>query len=205
MALRENGHDASSARARDFVQASGVESEVSPDEVFEVLSNYRRRYAIHLLKHRDERTSIGELAEQIAAWENNTHRDSVTAHERKLAYNALQQRHLPKLDALGIVNYDHDRGVVDPTPALDDVSIYAEVTAGRQFPWSDYYLGLTVVNSLLLAGIWFNGGTFGGISGLSWAIFCVTTYAVSALAHAIATRRMALGETEMPPELTNSG
>ena len=47
-------------------------TEITEDELFDVLANQRRRFAVHLLKREEDDTiAIGEMAEQIAAWEND--------------------------------------------------------------------------------------------------------------------------------------
>jgi DNA-binding transcriptional ArsR family regulator len=82
-------------------------SEVSEDELFDVLANQRRRFALHLLKREgDETVTIGEMAEQIAAWENGIDMAEITGNERKRVYTALQQSHLPKMDNAGVVEFN---------------------------------------------------------------------------------------------------
>ena len=74
-------------------------------EVFDILSNRRRRYALYALLN-DDTTTIGSLAERIAAWENDCPVDEVTSTERKRVYTALQQSHLPKLERTGLISFD---------------------------------------------------------------------------------------------------
>jgi len=108
-------------------------TEVSEDELFDVLSNQRRRFAVHLLKREaDDSIAIGDMAEQIAAWENGIETAEITGTERKRVYTALQQSHLPKMDKAGVVDFNKNRGIVEPMPAMTDVDVYMDVVEGRR-------------------------------------------------------------------------
>nr|WP_231736988.1 hypothetical protein [Halobacterium sp. CBA1126] len=115
------------------------------DELFDVLSNRRRRYAVHALEATDSAAEIGDVAEQVAAWEYGVDVEQVSYEERKRVYTALQQSHLPMMDDAGVVDFDKNRGTVEPTDALDDVEVYMDVVQGNEIPWSVYYLGLSGV------------------------------------------------------------
>jgi hypothetical protein len=91
-------------------------TELSRDEVFGILSNPRRRAAIHHMNdHPEEVVQLRDLAEQLAAWENDVDRTAVTYKQRKRVYTSLYQSHLPKMDDLGIVTFDKHRGTVEAT------------------------------------------------------------------------------------------
>jgi len=110
-------------------------TEVSEDELFDVLSNQRRRFAVHLLKREaDDSIAIGDMAEQIAAWENGIETAEITGTERKRVYTALQQSHLPKMDKAGVVDFNKNRGIVEPMPAMTDVDVYMDVVEGEGDP-----------------------------------------------------------------------
>ncbi|WP_231189661.1 hypothetical protein [Haladaptatus sp. DYF46] len=81
--------------------ASGDEPELSADDVFHLLQNHRRRAAIHHLHGKDEPVEMRDLAEQVAAWENDTTVQALTSEDRQRAYIPLYQPHLPKLDEEG--------------------------------------------------------------------------------------------------------
>ena len=75
------------------------------DTVFELLSNERRRFTLRYLD-RNGPTSLGELAEELAAYENDKPRPRITSRERKRTYVGLYQCHLPKLEAAGVIDSD---------------------------------------------------------------------------------------------------
>ncbi|MFB6106237.1 MAG: hypothetical protein ABEJ70_04615 [Halobacteriaceae archaeon] len=83
------------------------------DVTYDLLRNRRRRLVLHhLVDAPGNRSDIGDLATQLAAWENDEPLEAVTSTERKRTYNTLQQTHLPKLAEAGIVDYDRNRGTV---------------------------------------------------------------------------------------------
>ena len=186
------------------IDGGGVEpaTEISEDDLFDVLANQRRRFAVHLLKHEpDDAVEIGEMAEQIAAWENGIDTAEISSSERKRVYTALQQSHLPKMDDAGVVEFNKARGVVEPTPALTDVDVYLDVVEGREIPWSEYYLGLSGVAAALVGAVWLGAWPFTLLPEMAWTLAIVVAFAFSALAHKYYTAEMEVGRGEEPPEV----
>src|SRR6056297_2742000 len=87
----------------------------SRDEVFTALSNRRRRNVITYLKQHDDDARVRDIAEQLAAWENDVEVPKVTYKQRKRVYTALHQSHLPKLADGGFIDYEPNRGIVSLT------------------------------------------------------------------------------------------
>ncbi|GAB3416235.1 hypothetical protein GCM10027435_13240 [Haloparvum alkalitolerans] len=175
--------------------------DLSEDELFDVLSNERRRFAVHLLKQSEDPMEIGAMAEQIAAWENDIDTAEITGNERKRVYTALQQSHLPKMDRAGVVEFNKSRGMIESTPALEDVDLYLDVVQGNEIPWSEYYLGLSAVATALVAALWVNAWPLVLLSDLAWTVAIVVAFAFSAVAHKYYSAGMRVGDTEEPPEL----
>jgi predicted transcriptional regulator len=176
----------------------GEETELSEDDLFEILSNSRRRYALHALSSDADEWQLGNLAEQVAAWENGTEVAEVTRAERKSVYTALQQLHLPKMDEMGFVEYDKDRGTVRPTAVKDDVDIYLDVVRGDDIPWNEYYLGLSAVMAGLVVVAWLDIFPFSEVGDIVWAGVVVVAFSVSALAHYYLQEQMQFGEGDPP-------
>ncbi|WP_058366864.1 DUF7344 domain-containing protein [Haloparvum sedimenti] len=175
--------------------------DLSEDELFDVLSNERRRFAVHLLKRSEDPMEIGAMAEQIAAWENDIDTAEITGNERKRVYTALQQSHLPKMDRAGVVEFNKSRGVIEPTSALEEVDLYLDVVQGNEIPWSEYYLGLSAVATALVAALWVNAWPLVLLSDLAWTVAIVVAFAFSAVAHKYYSTGMRVGDAEEPPEL----
>jgi DNA-binding transcriptional ArsR family regulator len=123
------------------------EAEALPlDQVFEILKNSRRRQTLHYLEQNGGEASLSDLAEHIAAIENDVAVEAITSSQRKRVYVGLYQCHLPKLDDKGIVDYDDDRGTVALGPAASQLTTYLEAAQEEpepeDRPWHSYYLGV---------------------------------------------------------------
>lgn len=171
------------------------------DDLYDVFANRRRRYALHYLKQANGEVDFGELAEQIAAWERDKARREVTSNERKYAYSALQQRHLPKMHDLGLVEYDKRAGSVEPTPVLDDIEVYAEIVEAGNVPWGVYFPVLAGLHAVLLALVGLDVTPLMVFSDFEWALLFVSSFVVSSLVFLYDTRQMKLGRSTAPPEV----
>ncbi|KAA9396031.1 hypothetical protein Har1130_17025 [Haloarcula sp. CBA1130] len=128
------------------------ESGASLDVIFEILKNSRRREVLHFLRERDEQVSLGELAEHVAAIENETTTDALTSSERKRVYVGLYQCHLPKMDDIGVIDFNQDRGHITLTEKANDFEEYldrSEEEEGEQ--WYQYYAAVSVLGAMVLA------------------------------------------------------
>jgi len=175
-------------------------ADLSTDTIFDTLSNRRRRYALHYLKRVGEEVTIRDLSEQLTAWELDIDRVDVRPKQRKRLYTALHQTHLPKMDALGVVDYDRNRGTVILTDSIEQFDIYFDMVGRAEIPWSQFYLAL--------------GGLFTSIMGLSVlgvqpvsALMGPTTllavgvlFTAVALVHVLRDRQQVLGSADRPPE-----
>jgi hypothetical protein len=103
------------------------ENEFPTDDAFHLLQNHRRRAAIRYLRDKDEPVEMRDLAEQVAAWENETTVQALTSEERQRAYIPLYQSHLPNLNEGKIIEYDQNRGIVEKTPFASLLERYLTV------------------------------------------------------------------------------
>ncbi|WP_324661871.1 DUF7344 domain-containing protein [Haloarcula sediminis] len=176
---------------------------LSEATVFEVLSNGRRRYVFHYLKQEGRQVYLRELAEHVAAWENDKPIEQLTSAEAKRVKTALHQHHLPMMDSNGFVEYDSMRETVTLDNSVADLEVYLDVVPGIDIPWSRYYLGLSVVGVLALGCALVDTGPFAWVSGLSAATFIAVVVLVSALVHTYLNHtRLRLGGTGQPPEVS---
>ncbi len=99
---------------------------ISKDDVFHLLQNGRRRSALRYIMDRPDQDvyEMRDIAEQVAAWENDKPVSQISSAERQRVYIALYQSHLPKLDEKDVIDYNQNRGTVTPTEHLPDVSVY---------------------------------------------------------------------------------
>jgi hypothetical protein len=124
---------------------------VDLDHVFDVLRNQRRRDVLRYLDQTREPIQIGDLAEQLAAWENDKSVGELSSSERKRMYVGLYQSHLPKMDDLDVVDFDKPRGVVAPGEEMDAYARYLqppEALGDRTI--EQYAIPLSVLGAILL-------------------------------------------------------
>lgn len=171
---------------------------LSRDVIFQILSNRRRRYALHYLRRNDGPVEIGNLATQIAAWENDVSAENVTSQQRKRVYNTLQQAHLPKLDETGFIDYNPANGDVTLTEQAKPLNTYLEIIPDNNLPWSEYYFALGCVSLALLTGAWFDAGPLGLVPDIGWAVGLAVLVTVSGAVHMYYHRNLRLGHTEVP-------
>ena len=178
----------------------------SRDAMLEVLSNRRRRFAIHYLKQRNgEDVTVSELAERVASWENSKTVDQLTHRERKRVRNALRQFHLSKLAEHGFVEYDSKRGTVSLTEAASSANFYVDSLTGGDIPWGVYYLGLSTVSAVCLLALWGEVYPVSLLSPYMFSAFFVTALTVSSVGHFYDNYyRMRLGSRDRPPEVDES-
>ncbi|AXR81275.1 DUF7344 domain-containing protein [Natrarchaeobaculum sulfurireducens] len=129
------------------VSDSEADDGLSKDVIFELLKNRRRREVLAYLLEAEETVTLGELAEQIAAWENDTDVNALSSDQRKRVYVALYQTHLPKMDDAGIVEYDQDRGLISLADNADLLMMYLDTDNHKQDRWDRWYAGLSVVGA----------------------------------------------------------
>ena len=175
--------------------------ELSEDEIFEVLSNRRRRFVIHALKRAEEPVDVSELSTHVTAWERDVDPAEVQYDDRRNVYSTLQRTHLPKLEEKNVVTVHEEENLVEPTPELENLDIYVEVLRSREIPWSLYYLGLAGVAASLLLAVATGTPGFAGLEAIDIGVFTATAFGISAVAHYVIGRRARLGNTEKPPEL----
>ena len=76
------------------------------EEIFQILSNHRRRMVLNYLQQVDGVADIGDVTNYVASRENNKSIEEVTQSERKRAYTTLIQCHLPQMEQYGILTFD---------------------------------------------------------------------------------------------------
>ncbi|WP_049888851.1 DUF7344 domain-containing protein [Natronococcus occultus] len=137
------------------------DSEIPVDEIFHILQNERRRMVLEYLQETDDSVRMRDVAEQVAAWENDTTVEELTSDQRQRVYIPLYQSHLPKLDKAGIIDYQQNRGVVERRPLARQLDYYLnadsnastnDASEAKEADWDDYYIGAAGAGALLLLG-----------------------------------------------------
>lgn len=159
--------------------ATKASTELEAVDIHDVLSNERRQMVLTLLRETGESMSARELSERIAELE--TGESPPPRNIRQSAYVSLHQTHLPKLDDLGILEYDQSSKTVALNDRADQVSVYMETVPKYGISWSEYYLGLAVLGMLLVAASAIGVPLVARITGVMWAILALAAIAGSAV------------------------
>ncbi|OYR48368.1 hypothetical protein [Halorubrum sp. Ea8] len=106
---------------------TGDGQRLTTTDVFDVLKNDRRRAVMRYLHEHGGSAELSDVAEHVAARENDTAVRQLTSQERKRVRIALYQCHLPRMDALGVVDFDNDRGTVALRDAASQFQVYLEL------------------------------------------------------------------------------
>lgn len=153
------------------VPESESNREISRSDVYEILSNDRRRCTLYfLLTNENETVPLRDIVDYVAAWENDAPITQLNSNSRKTVYTALRQSHLPKMDAIGVIDYDHLRGEARLTDAAKDVKMYLEYEPNHDIPWHQYYAGTAAVFAVVVLVQWI--GLF-EVFRLSWTTLTV--------------------------------
>lgn len=123
---------------------SNNSSTLSQDTAFDLLSNARRRLALQYLQEANGPVSIGELATQVAAMENDIPVEEVDSQQRKRTYVSLYQTHVPKLAKAGAVEYDAEEGIVELDGDARMITSYLSPSRPDE-NWPRYYLLVSIV------------------------------------------------------------
>lgn len=122
---------------------------IDEGDIHDVLRNARRRELIAFLGQRDGYATIQDLSEHIARLESGE--DPPPRNVRQSVYVSLHQTHLPKLEALGIVEYDTDSKDVTLQERASQIEEYTGSTNGSD-RWPELYVGLGALGAVLSVG-----------------------------------------------------
>ncbi|KZN25671.1 hypothetical protein A4G99_04245 [Haladaptatus sp. R4] len=95
-----------------------MERQLTCDEIFDVLGNRQRRHVLSALLEYDEATTVSELAEMTGS-ENGGNPERIEI--------GLVHSHLPRLEGMGIVEYNPETRMVEPTTAVTDLEPFFEL------------------------------------------------------------------------------
>lgn len=121
------------------------QTELSKDLVFELLKESRRRLLLRLLDENTGKSTLGEMAELIAAEENGCDRSQISSDERKRAYVGLYQCHLPKMDDANVIDFDRARGDIELRPEANELLPYLYFDQSDHESTTDFpYIGTMI-------------------------------------------------------------
>jgi hypothetical protein len=131
---------------------TGGKGSLEESEIHDVLRNDRRRLTLDCLREAEPgEMSVRQLSEDVATLE--TGEDPAPRNKRQSVYVSLHQTHLPKLDDLGIVDYDSESKAVRLTDRIEEIEVYMEIVPQYGLSWGEYYLALATLGLLTTVGV----------------------------------------------------
>lgn len=164
------------------------EPELSRDQMFDILSSSRRRYTLYYLRQQTEPVQLTDLAEELAAWENDTTVEALSSQARKRVYVSLYQTHAPKLQEAGLITYDADTGEIalrKDAPEVEPFVSDGDADSG----WYRYYAAVALLNALLLLGAIVGVPPLSAVSPIVIGVVVMSSFLALSIAHAVSRRR----------------
>lgn len=123
-------------------------SRLREPEIYDVLQNERRRRTLRCLRHQAGEVCLEELAETLTELECSelSSQDNI----RRSVRNSLHQTHLPKLEAVDVVDYDQNSKRVTLTTNAREMDRYLGRHSVYGFSWSEYYRVVATVSLLAI-------------------------------------------------------
>lgn len=140
--------------------------DLEAEDIHDVLSNRRRRLVMGVLQEEGQ-ASVRELSERIGAIESGE--NPPPRKVKQSVYVSLLQTHLPKLDELGIVDYQSQGKTVSLSGGFDDIAVFMETVPKYGISWSEYYTALSFLGLLTLVGAEVGTPVLTAVPGEVWA------------------------------------
>jgi hypothetical protein len=153
-------------------------SALEKGEIFDLLKNSRRRSIIQYLRAHDGYAELNDVAEHIAADENDITVRELSSDQRKRVYIGLYQCHLPKMDTMGVVEYDKNRGTIELQDSVSQLLGYMdpidedeseESASDREWLAPAIAAAVVAVVGLGTLGI----GALAAVPAAAWTLLCV--------------------------------
>lgn len=173
--------------------------ELTQDTVFEILSNSRRRFMLSYLNEHDGPVHLMDLANEIAAWENDTTVDELTDKQSKRVYVSVYQTHVPKLVSTDLIEYDSESGLIELSDRAREIDRYMPDQETER-PWPQYYAVLAVVSAAFYGAVAFGVPVLEALTTAGAGVVVVVAFAVLSGVHYLQRDRSANIVEEIPVE-----
>lgn len=97
------------------------EQSIPYDTVVDVCRDRHRRIVLAVLAGEQRRLTANDLTKAIARHNHHVPVTEMPAEDLSAVQVSLHHEHLPKLNAAGLVDYDPERGLVEPTEQFEQV------------------------------------------------------------------------------------
>lgn len=155
-----------------------LRSDVLPaEQVYAILANERRRRALEQLGSVGGVVTVHELSELVASHE--TGGSPPPKRCRESVYTSLVQTHLPKLEDLGVIEYDRETQTIELSRHARDVSLYTEIVATNGVTWSELYRALGIVSLTVLLAALLGTPIVAAVDPMLWTSLFLAAFAVA--------------------------
>lgn len=166
---------------------------LSQNEVYDLLSNPRRRFVISYLREHSDPIELTALAREVAAWENDVPAEELSDQQEKRVYVSLYQTHIPKLENAGIVEYDSDNGEIRLTRTVGQLNRYLPEAESTELPWQSAYVATAVIGAVFYLLVFFDAPLFTEIPDAVAGVAVVAAFLAVTVAQYVYTRFVADG------------
>lgn len=101
------------------------------DEVFDVLSDSRRRTALEVLIAHEVPLALADLADEVAVREHDARITDISEETVRDVYLSLYHKHVPKLREADVVRYHQERDLVALSDHADHVEGFMDELGPR--------------------------------------------------------------------------
>ncbi|MFC6907237.1 hypothetical protein ACFQGH_19090 [Halalkalicoccus tibetensis] len=145
---------------------------------------------IEICEQSVEPVSLSDLAQEIAATEQEKEVAELTGKERKRIYTSLQQVHLPMMARANVIEYDGR--TVELTEDGSDITIYMDIVPSGTVSWAVYYFGLSVISTITLIGVYFDVYP-PQLPDIIWAVLITAVFGSSSIVHLYVIKQFSMG------------
>lgn len=105
------------------------EEEPSLSELLDALADRRRRRVLRLVSDHQTPLALSDLADEVAAAEHDGRFTDISGREIKQTYISLYHSHVPKLAAVGLLEYDQEVDAVAPGSYVASAKPFLDLAA----------------------------------------------------------------------------
>jgi DNA-binding transcriptional ArsR family regulator len=147
------------------------------EQVYAILANERRRRALEQLGSVGGVVTVHELSELVAGRE--TGESPPPKRCRESVYTSLVQTHLPKLEEVGVVEYDRETQTIELSRHARDVALYTEIVAKGGVTWSELYRALGVASLTVLLAALLDVPLVSAVDPVLWTSLALGAFALT--------------------------
>ena len=111
------------ATSQGVISGAGTvqNTELNIDDLFDVLSNTRRRFVLRFLLEQPKPMAMADIVVELTKWERDLPRSQIVNENMKSRYIELHHNHVPKMEAAGLVVHNQDTNTIGFVDGFEEV------------------------------------------------------------------------------------